>query len=41
MDYGLNKPNVHTMPTVYYAKTAAFTGVRKKFIEFYFEFSFF
>ena len=28
MDYGLNKPNVHTVPTVYHARTAAFTGVR-------------
>ncbi len=32
MDYGLNRPNVHTMPTVYHARTAAFTGVRKDFV---------
>jgi len=25
-DYGMNKPTVHTMPTTYLAKSAAFTG---------------
>ena len=25
MDYGLKKPNVHTMPTVYYSRTTGFT----------------
>lgn len=29
MEYGGKRPNVHTMPTVYFSKTAGFTEVIK------------
>jgi hypothetical protein len=29
MEYGGKRPNVHTMPTVYFSKTAGFTEVNK------------
>lgn len=27
MDYGAKRPNVHTMPTVYFSKSSGFTEV--------------
>ncbi len=34
MEYGMKRPNVHTMPNVYYSRTTGFTEVTRLFIQY-------